>query len=134
MQTLVAELCRDEGVRLKPYLDTVGKTTIGVGRNLTDVGISQAECDALLENDIARITAWLDRNLPWWTGLDAVRQRVIVNMAFNMQGGLLSFVNTLAAMQRGDYATAANGMLASRWATQVGARATRLADMMRNGA
>jgi lysozyme len=59
---------------------------------------------------------------------------VLVNMAFNMGGGLLSFVNTLAAIQRGDYNAAANGMLASRWATQVGARATRLADMMRNGA
>jgi lysozyme len=134
MPTLVSELCRDEGVRLKPYVDTVGKTTIGVGRNLTDVGISQDECNALLENDIGRTTAWLDRNLPWWSTLDPVRQRVLVNMAFNMGGGLLSFANTLAAVQRGDYAAAANGMLASKWATQVGARATRLADMMRNGA
>lgn len=45
MAMLLSELSRDEGRRLKPYLDTVGKTTIGVGRNLTDVGISEDECD-----------------------------------------------------------------------------------------
>ncbi|MGU3777520.1 hypothetical protein [Burkholderia metallica] len=66
--------------------------------------------------------------------LDPVRQRVVINMAFNMQGGLLTFTNTLAAMKRGDYAAAADGMLASKWAAQVGARATRLATMMRSGA
>ncbi|WP_197328715.1 glycoside hydrolase family protein [Ralstonia syzygii] len=131
MPALLAELSRDEGRRLTPYLDTVGKTTIGVGRNLTDVGISDGECDLLLENDVACSIAWLDRNLPWWRNLDGVRQRVIINMAFNMGGKLLTFMNTLAAMQRGDYAAAADGMLASKWATQVGARAQRLANMMR---
>lgn len=131
--TLIAELTRDEGRRLMPYVDTVGKTTIGVGRNLTDVGITDAECDMMLSDDIDRTTAWLDSKLPWWRQLDPVRQRVIINMAFNMQGGLLTFVNTLAAMQAGNYAAAANGMLASKWATQVGQRAQRLAAMMRNG-
>ncbi|HEF4777120.1 TPA: glycoside hydrolase family protein [Burkholderia multivorans] len=131
---LIVELSRDEGRRLKPYVDTVGKTTIGVGRNLTDVGITDAECDLLLSNDIDRTVAWLDRNLSWWRQLDAVRQRVVVNMAFNMGGSLLTFTNTLAAMKRGDYAAAADGMLASKWASQVGDRAKRLADMMRSGA
>jgi lysozyme len=119
---------------LKPYLDTVGKTTIGVGRNLTDVGISDVECNLLLENDVIRSIMWLDRHLPWWRSLDAVRQRVMINMVFNMGGKLLTFANTLAAMQRGDYEAAANSMLASKWATQVGARAQRLASMVRTGA
>ncbi|CBW74474.1 Lysozyme (EC 3.2.1.17) [Mycetohabitans rhizoxinica HKI 454] len=134
MSTLLSVLSRDEGRRLKPYLDTAGKTTIGVGRNLTDVGISEGECSLLLENDVMRSIMWLDRHLPWWRSLDAVRQRVIINMAFNMGRKLLTFANTLAAMQRGDYEAAANGMLASKWATQVGARAQRLASMMRTGA
>ncbi|MCF2133862.1 MULTISPECIES: glycoside hydrolase family protein [Burkholderiaceae] len=134
MPTLLSELSRDEGRRLKPYLDTVGKTTIGVGRNLTDVGIAESECDLLLENDVMHSVTWLDHHLPWWRSLDAVRQRVLINMAFNLGGKLLTFADTLAAMQRGDYAKAANGMLASKWATQVGARACRLATMMRTGA
>ncbi|BBE09476.1 lysozyme [Mycoavidus cysteinexigens] len=130
---LLAELKRDEGERFKPYFDTVGKITIGVGRNLTDGGISQSECEMLLHNDIQNTLRWLDRHLPWWRTLDAVRQRVLINMAFNLGGHLLTLVHTLAATQRNNYATAANEMLASKWANQVGARALRLANMMRTG-
>lgn len=134
LAALLDELVRDEGLRLKPYKDTVGKLTIGVGRNLDDVGISEAEAKHLLENDVARTVAALDRALPWWATLDEVRQRVVLNLAFNMGvGKLLEFKNTLAAMQAGNYVGAANGMLASKWATQVGARAKRLAKMMATG-
>ena len=88
----------------------------------------------LLECDIRRVKADLDLALSWWRGLDDVRQRVLVNMAFNLGiTRLLGFKNTLAAMQAGNYADAAKGMLDSKWATQVGARATRLAAMMRDG-
>ncbi len=131
---LKIELTRDEGLRLKPYRDTVGKLTIGIGRNLDDVGISQDEAMHLLDNDIARTTAALDKAIPWWRSLNDVRQRVVVNMAFNLGvAGLLGFKNTLAAMKAGRYADAAEGMLASKWATQVGERAKRLAAMMANG-
>ncbi|HHT8835097.1 TPA: glycoside hydrolase family protein [Burkholderia cenocepacia] len=131
---LKAELTRDEGRKPRIYTDTVGKVSGGIGRNLTDKGFRDNEIDLMYQNDVAETEAWLDRNLPWWRQLDPVRQRVIMNMAFNMRGRLLTFVNTLAAMQRGDYGAAADGMLASKWATQVGARATRLANMMRSGA
>lgn len=131
---LKAELSLDEGRKNRIYTDTVGKVSGGIGRNLTDKGFRDNEIDLMYQNDVAETEAWLDRNLPWWRQLDAVRQRVVMNMAFNMQGKLLTFVNTLAAMKRGDYAAAADGMLASKWAGQVGARATRLASMMRSGA
>lgn len=126
------ELIRDEGLKLKPYRDTVGKLTIGVGRNLDDVGISEAEAATLLESDIARTAKALDLNLPWWTTLSEERQRVLLNMAFNMGiAGLLGFKNTLAAIQAGKYEDAAKEMLTSKWAAQVGNRAQRLAQMMR---
>jgi lysozyme len=133
LATLQAELVRDEGERLKPYKDTVGKTTIGIGRNLEDVGISHDEALMLLANDIVRAELWLDRNLPWWRSLDPVRQRVLVNMAFNLGGRLLSFKNTLKAVQAHDWHAAHDGMLDSLWARQVGARAKRLAYMMLTG-
>lgn len=128
------ELMRDEGVRLRPYLDTVGKLTIGVGRNLDDVGITQVEAAHMLDGDIQRTASELDTQLRWWRNLDETRQRVILNMAFNLGvSGLLKFKNTLAAMQAGKYADAAEGMLKSKWAEQVGQRAVRLANMMRGG-
>ncbi|KVP71044.1 lysozyme [Burkholderia ubonensis] len=130
---LKAELTRDEGRRKRIYTDTVDKVSGGIGRNLTDKGFRDNEIDLMYENDVAETEAWLDHNLPWWSALDPVRQRVMMNMAFNMQAKLLGFRNFLAAAQRRDWNTAAAEMLDSLWARQVGARATRLAAMMRSG-
>lgn len=127
-------LLRHEGLRLKPYRDTVGKLTIGVGRNLDDVGITRDEALALLRNDVARAQAALDAALPWRADLDPVRGRVLVDMAFNLGvPGLLAFSGTLGAIRDGAYAQAADRMLQSRWAAQVHGRAAELAQMMRTG-
>lgn len=129
-----SELIRDEGMKLFPYRDTVGKLTIGVGRNLDDVGITQMEAAHLLDGDIQRTAEGLDKALGWWREIDEVRQRVLLNMAFNMGiAGLMGFKNTLAFIHEGKYQEAADGMLNSKWAKQVGQRAIRLAAMMRNG-
>jgi len=131
---LAQELTRDEGSRSKPYLDTVGKSTIGVGRNLTDVGLSDDEILMLLKNDIDRVLDELDRVLPWFRSMSDNRQRCLANMSFNLGlPTLLQFAATLAAMQAGRYDDAAAGMLDSRWSSQVGDRAKRLAQMMRDG-
>ncbi|RRW87918.1 glycoside hydrolase family protein [Pandoraea apista] len=130
---LKAELTCDEGYRLRLYVDTVGKVSGGIGRNLTDKGLRPDEVDLMYANDISESEAWLDHNLPWWQSLDPVRQRVLMNMAFNMQGRLLEFRNFLAAVERHDWPVAKREMLDSRWAQEVGARATRLALMMETG-
>lgn len=131
---LVADLERDEGVRAFPYTDTVGKLTIGVGRNLTDRGLTADEIRYLLQNDIAIAIDDLNRGIPWWERLDGVRRQVLVNMCFNLGWPRLhGFVRTLAAIRRGDYVAAAQGMRESLWAQQVGARAERLAQMMETG-
>jgi lysozyme len=147
---MIAELRRDEGERLRAYRDTVGKLTIGVGRNLDDVGtaplprtvadvkakgITAAESALMLAHDLDRVDADLDKRLPWWRELDPVRQRVLVNMCFNLGiGGVCGFVNTLSMIRGHRYTEAASNMLASKWARQVGQRATRLSNMMRTGA
>lgn len=132
--TLADELRRDEGVRPFPYADTVGKLTIGVGRNLSDRGLSDDEITYLLQNDIDLVIGDLNRGVPWWVELSPVRQRVLVNMCFNLGWSRLrGFRHTLAAVERGHYAAAAAGMRASKWARQVGARAERLARLMEIG-
>lgn len=148
--SMIAELRRDEGERLKAYKDTVGKWTIGVGRNLDDVGtapldrtvadvkakgITGDETSQMLAHDLDRVDGDLDKRLPWWRDLDPVRQRVLVNMCFNLGiGGLCGFVNTLAMIRTHRYTEASSNMLQSKWARQVGQRATRLSNMMRTGA
>jgi lysozyme len=130
---LADQLRRDEGWRTYPYKDTVGKQTIGYGRNLDDVGISPAEGDFLLANDIKAATVALESHFPWVMGLDSVRQGVLLNMVFNIGiGGLAGFKETLAKVEAGDYAGAAQ-MLSSKWAQQVGHRAVRLALQMQSG-
>lgn len=139
---LIQELRLDEGVRYTPYLDSRGIPTTGVGHNLNasplpvawSYPLTDAQVDSLLENDLLNVYHDLDRDLSWWQNLCNVRQRVICNMCFNMGiNGLMTFRNTLLAMQQDRYADAAAGMRASRWAQQVGERAQRLADMMEQG-
>lgn len=128
------ELIRDEGCKLKPYRDTLGILTIGVGRNLEERGISQATSDQMLDEDIRLIESDLDRNASWWRSLSDTRRRGLLNMAFNIGWPRLSgFVNMLAALERADYETAADAALDSVWAQQVGERAKRIAGMIREG-
>lgn len=131
---LVEQLKRDEGVRLKPYTDTTGHTTIGVGRNLTDVGISMGEAEFLLENDITRTQVALVKALPWTSGLDEARLGAVLNMAFNLGvSGLLGFKTFLRELEAKNYLAAANAMLDSNWADQVGDRALRLSLQIETG-
>jgi lysozyme len=133
-EKLAEQLLRDEGIRLKPYKDSVGKLTIGIGRNLDDVGISKEEAEHLLANDVRSASASLLQAFPWMAGLDEVRFCALVNMAFNLGiGGLAEFRKFLAALQAGDYETAKQEMLHSHWAEQVGPRAARLAIQIESG-
>lgn len=153
-EVLLAELTRDEGFRTKPYRCTAGKLTVGVGRNLDDVGllpgeamamkvtlshvrargVTKAQAMVMLNNDIDRVIRDLAVHLPWAKTLDEVRQRVLINMAFNLGiGGLLKFNNTLRYIRLGNYQKAADNMLLSLWAKQVGNRAVRLSHLMRLG-
>lgn len=128
------QLIRHEGVTLLPYVDTTGHVTIGCGRNLTDRGISEGEALAMLDVDMQSHVAELRTALPWFDRLDEVRQLVLADLAFNVGvPGLLKFKATLAAVEGGDYATAAAQMLKSRWAAQVKIRAQTLAKMMTTG-
>jgi len=130
---LIPDLKDDEGCRLSAYRDTKGIWTCGWGHAYVHPGTvwTQAQADAQLLADVAHTEASLDIQLPWWRKLDDVRQDVIVNMAFNMGvATLCQFHNTLAAVQRGDWQAAKEGMLSSLWAKQVRHRAERLAQQM----
>lgn len=133
-QKLIQQLRRHEGERLKPYRCSSGKLTIGVGRNLDDRGITAAESAYLLNNDIDRVWVEVESRMPWIRQLNEARQRVLLDMAFNLGiDGLMKFRNTLATIRAGDYQKAGVMMLDSLWAKQVGDRAQSLARMMQTG-
>ena len=131
---LAEQLKQHEGLRLKPYTDTVGKLTLGIGRNLEDKGITEQEALFMLNNDVDYFYSQLNKKLTWFKMLDDARQNALVNMAFNLGiGGLLSFKMTLRLIEYGDYDNAATEMLNSVWAYQVGQRAIELSKQMATG-
>ena len=132
--SLKGMLIKHEGLRLFPYLCPAGKLTVGVGRNLTDTGISIDEAMDLLENDISRVTRELEDNFPWFMVLNKARREALVDMCFNLGlSRFRKFSKMIEALQRDDFAIAAKEMLSSRWAQQVGKRAAELARIMLEG-
>ncbi len=124
-------LKRHEGFRAKPYRCTAGKLTIGYGRNLDDVGISEKEAEALLANDVAKALEHL-RLEPYWLDLNEERQAVLLNMVVNLGWPRFSgFAKMRQALKAGDYDRAADEMQDSAWYRQVKGRAVELESLMR---
>lgn len=134
---LIEELIKDEGYEYEVYEDHLGFATFGVGHLILDtdkefgqaVGtpVSEKRILECLKNDIGTVCNELDRNMPWWKELGDEKMRVLANMCFNLGiTRLLKFRKFLAALEAGDFETAGEEMIDSKWATQVGARATRL--------
>ena len=136
MSKLSDQLRIHEGVRSHAYKCSANMITVGVGRNIDEnggLGLSDDEIDYLLENDIKRCKQELI-TLPWFSQIDSVRQDALINMCFNLgMTRLLGFKNALTAMSVGDYDTAADEFMDSRWAKQVGRRAEEVCTMIRTG-
>ena len=133
MNKLIEQLKIHEGMKLKPYKCTAGKLTIGIGRNLEDVGISEDEA-MLLRHDIQEATRQLLHAFPWMDELNDARISAMINFTFNVGiGTVKKFENALAALEAGNYGLAADEMMDSRWARQVGNRAIEVTEQIRTG-
>lgn len=127
-------LVQHESCKLHPYTDTTGHLTIGVGRNLTDRGISKAEALYLLDDDIDYFSNKLSSTLKFFDQMDEARKIALIDMCFNLGfNGLMGFTHMMFALELGDYERAADEMLNSEWHNQVKGRAETLAKIMRSG-
>jgi lysozyme len=134
---LKQQLIRDEGIVKHAYQDSLGFTTIGVGR-LIDArrggGLSDSEVDYLLTNDIEETTEQVLAAFPWATKLNEPRRAVLINMAFQLGiRGVLGFHRMLGSVEDGQYDEAAMEMADSLWAQQTPERAKRLSKQMETG-
>ena len=133
-EELIDQLIDHEGMELEVYEDSLGIATIGIGRNLVDRGITEDEARFLCNNDIDIVERELVAEFPIVAELDSIRQRVLIDMAFNVGiPRLTGFRKMWAAIHCGDYSEAAVEMMDSKWARQVGRRAERLSSMMELG-
>jgi lysozyme len=130
---LISMLKRHEGLRLKPYHCSAGKLSIGFGRNLDDMGISEDEALYLLQNDIDRCYSELSV-FNWFHELDQIRQEALISMLFNLGlPRLLTFKKMIARLMAKEYSQAAEEIINSLYARQVGDRANELAYMIERG-
>jgi lysozyme len=161
LQKMIKQLILHEGIRPYFYDDATGKAlepgeqpqgnkTWGIGYNVTSRGLgplqvmlnraidargtaTEEECREVLVKDIGRVEMSIQMFWGFFAKLDEVRQRVCVDMAFNLGFKALEFKKAMQAIERRDWSAAAREMHKSRWAGQVGARADRLARMMLTG-
>ena len=128
---LYDQLIRDEGVVLTAYKDTEGFVTVGVGHNLDAKPISHAAAFVILSDDIRDAQDGLLARWPWMSKLSPARFGSMTNLAFNLGiAGLAGFKKFLAAAEKGDWKVAAGELLNSKYATQVGDRAKRVAAQL----
>ncbi|CAB4128420.1 COG3772 Phage-related lysozyme (muraminidase) [uncultured Caudovirales phage] len=127
-------LVKHEGLNLFPYFDTTKHITIGVGRNLTNRGISKEEAYTLLDDDINYFSTELNAALTFFCDLNSPRQLALIDMCFNLGlKNFLEFTHMIDALKSSNYALAAKQMLESEWAKQVGQRAIDLSDIISSG-
>jgi lysozyme len=143
--TMADELARDEGIRRTVYDDATGEPirpgttvhghpTIAIGRSLDIDGLSITEAKSLVMNDIASYLPQL-KPLSWFSGMDAVRQRAILNMRHQLGlAGLLAFRDLIRYCDAHDYASAARAGRESFWArSQTPDRAARVLEQLASG-
>ena len=125
-------LIKHEGKRNKPYECTAGKLTIGVGHNLDDKPISRDVAMLMLQDDIDDCIQDLQKNIMCFDALPPNVKEALINLCFNMGiNRLLQFKKTLGYISTQDYNKAAEELLDSRYATQVGKRAIDVSNMIR---
>ena len=133
-ETIEEMVIRHEGFVSHAYQDIEGYWTIGIGRLIDKRkggGITKEEAIFLLKNDLNKCCTEIENKLPWWKNLTYERQMVLMDMSFNLGiEGLLAFKKTLSLIENGHYKEAAQEMLRSKWADQVGNRAIELSKIM----
>lgn len=134
MNKLIEQLKIHEGFRSNVYTCSGGKKTVGYGRNLQDIGISEEEAEMLLKNDIYEATNQLLNAFPFMATFSDVRISAMINFTFNVGiGTVKKFSNTIEYLKNEDWEAAADEMMDSKWAEQVGDRAIQITEQIRTG-
>ncbi len=131
---LIESVKLHEGFRDRPYLDTVGKRTVGYGWNIDDTPMEREAAEVQLTKKLERCEREVSTKIDFYPNLTQARKDVLIEMCFNLGlEGLLGFKNTLRLMGESRHEEAAVQMLKSKWAEQVGRRAKTLAEKYSRG-
>jgi len=143
IEKLREQLKIDEGCVYELYNDHLGFATFGIGHLVTEsdpehgqeigTAVSESRVVAAFEQDVQTVLSDCAILYPDFDELPEEAQQVIANMMFNLGRPRLSaFKGMKAGVDARDWNEAADQMVDSRWYRQVGARAERLVERMRN--
>lgn len=131
LRQIEADIRGDEGCRDKPYRDTEGHWTVGIGHNLDASGLCADAIEAQFEHDLNLTISALNRSIPWWVSQPDAIRRVLANLCFQLGiAGLLNFHKMLGALQEGHYIQAGKELMDSRLFEQCPARVSRLVSLI----
>ena len=142
VEKLREQLKIDEGCVYEIYNDHLGYPTFGIGHlvresdpeNGSPVGtkVSEDRVADAFDDDIGIVLSDCNKLYPDFEDLPEEAQQIIANMMFNLGRPRLSkFVGMKRGVDAKDWDSAADEMVDSRWYRQVGARADRLVNRMR---
>lgn len=148
MEKIIKRLEFHESCVLKPYICPAGKKTIGIGHNVEarpwtdeekkaigdwEKGITKNMAYMICRNDVNLCLKDL-KKLDFWKSLDDERQYALIDICFNLGFvGLKKFRKMLKALSEKNYVEASNQLLDSKYATQTGKRAKRIAKLIKTG-
>ena len=142
VEQLREQLKIDEGCVYEIYNDHLGYPTFGIGHlvresdpeNGSPVGtkVSEDRVADAFDDDIEIVLSDCNKLYPDFEDLPEEAQQIIANMMFNLGRPRLSkFVGMKRGVDAKDWNSAADEMVDSRWYRQVGVRAERLVNRMR---
>lgn len=131
---LYALLDDAEGRQRRPYSDSRGFLTLGVGHRCDGgaIPLTDKAIDAILEGDVEEMVRRCERRISSWATIDEIRQATLIELAFN--GTLFASPKALEAIEAGDWNMAVRELLDGPWAEEVGPRRSRrLMAQLRTG-
>lgn len=141
-KSIMAMIKKHEGVRTRPYKDSLGLWTVGVGHLIGDGKslppewdreFTMQEIDALFAQDYEHHKKMAEKS-PGYDKANEKGRAALIDLAFNMGGGWYKkFKNTAAALAAGDFQKAADELTDSQWYKQVKGRAQTVVALIREG-
>lgn len=132
----LVQIKEDEGFRSQAYVCPAGALTIGYGRNIDTggPGITEAEGQVLLSNDITACDADLRKVFSGWDGFSLRHRATLLNLRFQLgPARFRAFRKMIAAIDKGDWLEAAKELADSNLARQTPQRTGRRVRELEQG-
>tara|TARA_R100001230_G_C5681499_1_gene188656 strand:- start:1390 stop:1833 length:444 start_codon:yes stop_codon:yes gene_type:complete len=138
IEQLMNDLMVDEGAvkngnnRHIVYKCPADKWTIGYGIEIGEHGLSEDEARMLLRQRILEVIKEVDNNYPFVRVAPEPIKLCVYNMAYNLGISRFSkFKKMIHALENNEWETASNEAKDSQWYNQVGKRAERIVNIMK---